>query len=38
MAGYMRRLNGHIYEGMYAAGETLANGVFAELNGENEVV
>lgn len=31
MAGYMRKLNGYVYEGSYAAGEELANGVFVEL-------
>lgn len=38
MAGYMTKLNGHVYEGMYPAAEVLANGMFAELNGSNEVV
>lgn len=31
MAGYMRKLNGYVYEGSYVAGEKLANGVFAEI-------
>lgn len=31
MAGYMRKLNGYVYEGSFAAGEELANGVFVEL-------
>lgn len=30
MAGYMTRLNGHVYEGLYPAAEALANGNFAE--------
>lgn len=38
MAGYMTRLNGHVYEGMYEAAESLANGMFAELNAAGEVV
>lgn len=39
MAGYMRKLNGYVYEGSYAAGEELANGVFVELvNVEGELV
>lgn len=37
MAGYMTRLNGHVYEGMYEAGETLTNGCFAQLNAAGEV-
>lgn len=34
MAGYMRKLNGHVYDGNYEAAEALPNGVFAELNAE----
>lgn len=38
MAGYMTKLNGHVYDGMYPAAEALTNGVFAELNSNSEVV
>lgn len=38
MAGYMRKLNGYVYEGSYAAGEELANGVFAELVADNDAI
>lgn len=38
MAGYMTKLNGHVYEGMYEAGEQLSNGVFAELDASGKVV
>jgi len=31
MAGYFTKLNGHVYEGEYKAGETLANGVFVSI-------
>ena len=31
MAGYFQKLDGHVYEGGYTAGEELANGVFAEI-------
>ena len=35
MAGYFQKLDGHVYEGAYKAGEKLENGVFAEIvNGE----
>lgn len=32
MAGYMKKLNGHVYEGSYKASVALENGMFAELN------
>lgn len=38
MAGFMTKLNGHIYEGMYPAAEALSNGAFAELNASGEVI
>lgn len=31
MAGYFTKLNGHVYEGEYVAGETLANGDFVSI-------
>lgn len=31
MAGYFKKLDGHVYEGGYVAGEAMENGVFAEL-------
>lgn len=31
MAGYMRKLNGHVYDGSHIAEEPLTNGIFAEL-------
>lgn len=31
MAGYFKKLDGHVYEGSFAAGEAMENGVFAEL-------
>ncbi len=31
MAGYFRKLNGHVYNGEFTAGETLENGVFVEI-------
>lgn len=36
MAGYMRKLNGYVYDGAHTAGEALPNGVFAEIT-ENGV-
>jgi len=38
MAGYMTKLNGHVYEGGHAAGEALHNGEFVQLNASGEVV
>lgn len=38
MAGYMTKLNGHVYEGGYYALETLENGDFIELNCGREVL
>lgn len=35
MAGYFRKLDGHVYEGGYKAKEELPNGVFAHLEGTN---
>lgn len=37
MAGYMRKLNGHIYDGANEAGEILANGLFVELSTTSNV-
>lgn len=31
MAGYMTKLNGHVYDGAHTAAEALQNGVFAEI-------
>lgn len=31
MAGYFKKLDGHVYEGAYVAGEALPNGVFVSL-------
>lgn len=31
MAGYFRKLNGHVYNGEFEAGEKLENGVFVEI-------
>lgn len=31
MAGYMKKQNGHVYDGSHLAGEELANGVFVEI-------
>lgn len=31
MAGYFTKLNGHVYEGEYKAGEALANGDFVSI-------
>ena len=31
MAGYMRKLNGYVYDGAHTAGEALPNGVFVEI-------
>jgi len=37
MAGYMRKLNGYVYNGANQAYAALANGIFAEI-GANGVV
>lgn len=37
MAGYMRKLNGYVYDGAHTAGEALENGVFAEITAANGV-
>lgn len=39
MAGYFQKLDGHVYEGAYKAGEQLENGVFAEItsNGVKKI-
>lgn len=37
MAGYMKKLNGHVYDGAHLAAVELANGVFAEINSANKV-
>ena len=34
MAGYMRKLNGHVYDGANVAAEALENGVFAEITAD----
>lgn len=31
MAGFMKKLQGHVYTGQYPAGEVLQNGVFVEI-------
>lgn len=31
MAGYFRKLNGHVYNGEYTAAEAMQNGVYAEI-------
>ena len=31
MAGYFRKLNGHVYNGEFTAAEVMQNGVFAEI-------
>lgn len=38
MAGYMTKLNGHVYEGSYPTGEELYNGMFTELDPSGNVV
>lgn len=38
MAGYMRKLNGYVYDGEHEAAAALANGVFAEINANGKVV
>lgn len=38
MAGYFRKLNGHVYDGAHVAGVELANGVFAEINASTDKV
>lgn len=37
MAGYMKKLNGHVYDGAHVAAVALTNGVFAEINAQNKV-
>lgn len=37
MAGYMKKLNGHVYDGAHVAAEELANGVFAYIDSDNKV-
>lgn len=34
MAGYMRKLNGYVYDGAHKAAEALSNGVFAEITSD----
>lgn len=34
MAGYMTKLNGHVYDGAHAAAENLQNGVLAEITAD----
>lgn len=31
MAGYMRKLNGYVYDGVHTAGEAMPNGVFVSI-------
>lgn len=38
MAGYMKRLNGYVYDGHHVAGEELTSGLFVTLNANNKVV
>jgi len=37
MAGYMRKLQGYVYNGEFLAGATLTNGLFGQLNTANNV-
>ena len=37
MAGYMRKLQGHVYDGAHIAAEELTNGLFVEINAEGKV-
>lgn len=37
MAGYMKKLNGHVYDGAHVAAVELPNGVFAEIDAQNKV-
>lgn len=37
MAGYMRKLQGHVYDGAHEAAVELANGLFVEINASNKV-
>lgn len=34
MAGYFRKLNGHVYNGEFTAAEVMENGVFAEITAD----
>ena len=34
MAGYFRKLNGHVYNGEFTAAEVMQNGVFAEITAD----
>ena len=34
MAGYMTKLNGHVYDGAHVAAEKLQNGVFVEITAD----
>lgn len=38
MAGYMRRLNGYVYDGSHVAAQNLTNGMFVMLNTDGKVV
>ena len=39
MAGYMRKLQGHVYDGAHTAAEVMQNGVFAEIvDGEVKMI
>lgn len=37
MAGFMKRQDGHVYDGHHVAAETLENGVFVKINNNNKV-
>ena len=37
MAGYMRKLQGHVYDGAHVAAEELTNGLFVEIDAEGKV-
>lgn len=37
MAGYMKKLQGHVYNGGHVAAEELTNGLFVEINAEGKV-
>ena len=38
MAGYFKKLQGYVYDGEHRAKEKMADGIFAELDGEGLVV
>lgn len=36
MAGYMKKLQGHVYDGSHVAAAEMANGIFATINSSNK--